>query len=136
MTKAFSVMQRAAALLAALCLLAGMALPVYAEGTQPETSAFVQDMETIQPEETLPAQPDAETTADEQDTDTDTAEDNGSPDDVTDADADTADSADGSENADSAGGEENTATPAPAEDTDIPADATPEPTAAETPAPT
>ena len=46
MTKKFSVLQRAAALLAALCLLAGLALPVCAEGTDDALSA--QNVETIQ----------------------------------------------------------------------------------------
>ena len=46
MTKKFSVLQRAAALLAALCLLAGLALPVCAEGTADALSA--QNVETTQ----------------------------------------------------------------------------------------
>lgn len=46
MTKKFSVLQRAAALLAALCLLAGLALPVCAEGTDDALSA--QNVETMQ----------------------------------------------------------------------------------------
>ena len=46
MKKKFSVLQRAAALLAALCLLAGLALPVCAEGTDDALSA--QNVETIQ----------------------------------------------------------------------------------------
>ena len=46
MTKKFSVLQRAAALLAALCLLAGLALPVCAEGTADALSA--QNVETMQ----------------------------------------------------------------------------------------
>ena len=46
MTKKFSVLQRAAALLAALCLLAGLALPVCAEGADDALSA--QNVETIQ----------------------------------------------------------------------------------------
>lgn len=45
MTKANSILHRAAALLAALCLLASMALPVYAAETEPEFS--VSDSETI-----------------------------------------------------------------------------------------
>ena len=45
MTKAFSILHRAAALLATLCLLAGMALPVYA--TQDEPIFFGPDAETI-----------------------------------------------------------------------------------------
>ena len=46
MTKKFSVLQRAAALLAALCLLAGLALPVCAEGTDDALSA--QNVEMMQ----------------------------------------------------------------------------------------
>ena len=46
MKKKFSVLQRAAALLAALCLLAGLALPVCAEGTADALSA--QNVETMQ----------------------------------------------------------------------------------------
>ena len=46
MTKKFSVLQRAAALLAALCLLAGLALPVCAEGDADALS--VQNVETTQ----------------------------------------------------------------------------------------
>ena len=46
MTKKFSVLQRAAALLAALCLLAGLALPVCAEGADDALSA--QNVETMQ----------------------------------------------------------------------------------------
>ena len=46
MKKKFSVLQRAAALLAALCLLAGLALPVCAEGTDDALSA--QNVETMQ----------------------------------------------------------------------------------------
>ena len=46
MTKKFSVLQRAAALLAALCLLAGLALPVCAEDADDALSA--QNVETIQ----------------------------------------------------------------------------------------
>ena len=46
MTKKFSVLQRTAALLAALCLLAGLALPVCAEGTADAPSA--QNVETMQ----------------------------------------------------------------------------------------
>ena len=45
MTKANSILHRAAALLATLCLLASMALPVYAEGT--ETDFSVSNSETI-----------------------------------------------------------------------------------------
>ena len=45
MTKANSILHRAAALLAALCLLASMALPVYAAGAEPELS--VSNSETI-----------------------------------------------------------------------------------------
>ena len=46
MTKKFSVLQRTAALLAALCLLAGLALPVCAEGTDDALSA--QNVEMMQ----------------------------------------------------------------------------------------
>ena len=46
MTKKFSVLQRTAALLAALCLLAGLALPVCAEGAADAPSA--QNVETMQ----------------------------------------------------------------------------------------
>lgn len=46
MTKANSILHRAAALLAALCLLASMALPVYAAET--ETDFSVSNLETIQ----------------------------------------------------------------------------------------
>ena len=46
MTKKFSVLQRAAALLAALCLLAGLALPVCAEGAADALSA--QNVEMMQ----------------------------------------------------------------------------------------
>ena len=46
MTKKFSVLQRAAALLAALCLLASLALPVCAEGTADALSA--QNVEAMQ----------------------------------------------------------------------------------------
>ena len=46
MKKEFSVLQRAAALLAALCLLAGLALPVCAEDAADALSA--QNVETIQ----------------------------------------------------------------------------------------
>ena len=72
MTKAFSILHRAAALLVALCLLVGMALPVYAaedealffdagsetiptvttettaeESTEPEQNPVVTDSETV-----------------------------------------------------------------------------------------
>ena len=60
MKKKFSVLQRAAALLAALCLLAGLALPVCAEGTDDALSA--QNVETIQQGN----DPTAETLPDEQ----------------------------------------------------------------------
>ena len=46
MTKKFSVLQRTAALLAALCLLAGLALPVCAAGADDALSA--QNVETMQ----------------------------------------------------------------------------------------
>lgn len=81
MTKAFSILHRAAALLVALCLLVGMALPVYAaedealffdagsetiptvtaantssEGVEPAQEPIVSDLETIPDEgDTLPA---------------------------------------------------------------------------------
>ena len=60
MTKKFSVLQRAAALLAALCLLAGLALPVCAAGAADALSA--QNVETMQQEN----DPTAETLPDEQ----------------------------------------------------------------------
>ena len=60
MTKKFSVLQRAAALLAALCLLAGLALPVCAEGADDALSA--QNVETMQQGNA----PTAETLPDEQ----------------------------------------------------------------------
>ena len=60
MTKKFSVLQRTAALLAALCLLAGLALPVCAEGAADALS--VQNVETTQQGNA----PTAETLPDEQ----------------------------------------------------------------------
>ena len=60
MTKKFSVLQRAAALLAALCLLVGLALPVCAEGAADAPSA--QNVETMQQGN----DPTAETLTDEQ----------------------------------------------------------------------
>lgn len=69
MTKKFSVLQRAAALLAALCLLAGLALPVCAEGTDDALSA--QNVETMQQGNA----PTVETLTDEQ-----TGEDKNAPD--------------------------------------------------------
>ena len=60
MKKEFSVLQRAAALLAALCLLAGLALPVCAEGAADALSA--QNVETMQQGN----DPTAETLPDEQ----------------------------------------------------------------------
>ena len=60
MTKKFSVLQRAAALLAALCLLAGLALPVCAEGAADALSA--QNVEMMQQGN----DPTAETLPDEQ----------------------------------------------------------------------
>ena len=51
MAKAFSILHRAAALLVALCLLVGMALPVYAAGD--ESLFFGADSETI-PDEPPP----------------------------------------------------------------------------------
>ena len=57
MTKANSILHRAAALLAALCLLASMALPVYAAETKPEFS--------VSNSETIPDDDNAENDADE-----------------------------------------------------------------------
>ena len=57
MTKANSILHRAAALLAALCLLASMALPVYAEETETEFS--------VSNSETIPNNDNAENDADE-----------------------------------------------------------------------
>ena len=57
MTKANSNLHRAAALLAALCLLASMALPVYAAETEPEFS--------VSSSETIPNDDNAENDADE-----------------------------------------------------------------------
>ena len=57
MTKANSILHRAAALLAALCLLASMALPVYAAETEPEFS--------VSNSETIPNNDNAENDADE-----------------------------------------------------------------------
>ena len=57
MTKANSILHRAAALLAALCLLASMALPVYAAETEPEFS--------VSNSETIPGNDNAENDADE-----------------------------------------------------------------------
>lgn len=79
MTKAFSILHRAAALLVALCLLIGMALPVYAaedealffdensetiptvtaettaeESTEPEQNPVVTDSETVPDKENTP----------------------------------------------------------------------------------
>mgnify|MGYP000594719405 FL=1 len=79
MTKAFSILHRAAALLVALCLLVGMALPVYAaedealffdagsetiptipaadtssEGVEPAQEPIVSDLETIPDEGDTP----------------------------------------------------------------------------------
>ena len=64
MKKKFSVLQRAAALLAALCLLAGLALPVCAEGTDDALSA--QNVETIQQgnDPTVETLPDGQTDED------------------------------------------------------------------------
>ena len=89
MTKAFSILHRAAALLVALCLLVGMALPVYAaedgalffdsdsetiptitaastasEGAEPAQDPIVSDLETVPDEEGTPPtanEPGAET---------------------------------------------------------------------------
>ena len=55
MTKKFSVLQRTAALLAALCLLAGLALPVCAEGVADAPSA--QNVETMQQGDDPTAEP-------------------------------------------------------------------------------
>ena len=57
MTKANSILHRAAALLAALCLLASMALPVYAAETEAEFS--------VSNSETIPSNDNAENDADE-----------------------------------------------------------------------
>ena len=79
MTKAFSILHRAAALLVALCLLVGMALPVYAaedgalffdessetiptvtaentaeESTEPEQNPVLTDSETVPDKENTP----------------------------------------------------------------------------------
>lgn len=64
MTKKFSVLQRAAALLAALCLLAGLALPVCAEGADDALSA--QNVETMQQgnDPTVETLPDGQTDED------------------------------------------------------------------------
>lgn len=88
MTKAFSILHRAAALLVALCLLVGMALPVYAaedgalffdegsetiptisaadtssEGVEPAQEPIASDLETIPGEgDTPPAANEPETT--------------------------------------------------------------------------
>ena len=66
MEKAKSVLRRAAALLAALCLAASMTLPVYAEGAEAAdtTAIAVQDdtIETPTPEENTTEPQDAETT--------------------------------------------------------------------------
>lgn len=64
MKKKFSVLQRAAALLAALCLLAGLALPVCAEGTADALSA--QNVETMQQgnDPTVETLPDGQTDED------------------------------------------------------------------------
>ena len=56
MTKANSILHRAAALLAALCLLASMALPVYAAETETDFSASNS--------ETIPSDDNAENDAD------------------------------------------------------------------------
>ena len=61
MTKANSILHRAAALLAALCLLASMALPVYAAETETEFS--------VSNSETIPNNDNAENDADETGTD-------------------------------------------------------------------
>lgn len=61
MTKANSNLHRAAALLAALCLLASMALPVYAAETETEFS--------VSNSETIPGDDNAENDADETESD-------------------------------------------------------------------
>lgn len=98
MTKAFSILHRAAALLAALCLLVGMALPVYAaedgalffdagsetiptvttetteeESTEPEQNPVVTDSETVPGKESTPPaanEPETETETTVQSTET------------------------------------------------------------------
>ena len=96
MTKAFSILHRAAALLVALCLLVGMALPVYAaedealffdenletiptisaettaeESTEPEQNPAVTDSETV------PGKEDTPPAANEPETETETVPNNG-----------------------------------------------------------
>lgn len=98
MTKAFSILHRAAALLVALCLLVGMALPVYAaedealffdagsetiptvttettaeESTEPEQNPVVTDSETVPGKESTPPaanEPETETETTVQNTET------------------------------------------------------------------
>ena len=98
MTKAFSILHRAAALLVALCLLVGMALPVYAaedealffdagsetiptipaettaeESTEPEQNPVVTDSETVPGKENTPPaanEPETETETTAQNTET------------------------------------------------------------------
>lgn len=98
MTKAFSILHRAAALLVALCLLVGMALPVYAaedealffdagsetiptvttettaeESTEPEQNPVVTDSETVPGKENTPPaanEPETETETTVQNTET------------------------------------------------------------------
>lgn len=98
MTKAFSILHRAAALLVALCLLVGMALPVYAaedgalffdadsetiptvttettaeESTEPEQNPVVTDSETVPGKESTPPaanEPETETETTVQSTET------------------------------------------------------------------
>ena len=98
MTKAFSILHRAAALLVALCLLVGMALPVYAaedealffdagsetiptisaettteESTEPEQNPVVTDSETVPGKENTPPaanEPETETETTVQSTET------------------------------------------------------------------
>ena len=113
MTKKFSVLQRAAALLAALCLLAGLALPVCAEGAADALSA--QNVETMQQGN----DPTAETLPDEQ-----TDEDKAAPDGAAAANPTPTPTA------------TPTATPAPAPTATLTATPTPTPTAALTATPT
>lgn len=98
MTKAFSILHRAAALLVVLCLLVGMALPVYAaedgalffdadsetiptisaettaeESTEPEQNPVVTDSETVPGKENTPPaanEPETETETTVQSTET------------------------------------------------------------------
>lgn len=111
MTKKFSVLQRTAALLAALCLLAGLALPVCAAGADDALSA--QNVETMQ----QGSAPTAETLTGEQ-----TDEDKTAP--------------DGAAAATPTPTATLTATPTPTPTAAPTATATPTPTATSTPTPT